>query len=153
MAYTSSFRQMKIHILPAKNISIFFVRSFHGEASFVGEKGEGNSSCFSLGAPTSSCRSSPVLPPVHMSFLTLVASELFLFSLPTAYIPFSKSDSIERQISQLGWFEDPHNHKPGKENVRYFNSSRYKTWRTKQTAGFLIAHRLMDPARKEHAEG
>lgn len=119
VAYTSSLRQMKIHILPAKNISIFFVRGFHGEASFVGEKEEDSSSCFSLGAPTSSWQSSPVLPPVHMSFRTLVASELFLFSLPTAHVPSSKSDSIEREISQAGWFEYTHNHKPGKENVRH----------------------------------
>ena len=46
-------------------------------------------------------------------------SELFLFSFPTAHVPSSKSDSIEREISQVGWFEYTHDHKPGKENVRH----------------------------------
>lgn len=30
----------------------------------------------------------------------------FLFSLHAAHIPFSKSYSIKREISQVGWFDD-----------------------------------------------
>ena len=54
---------------------------------------------------TSYCYVRPVLPTAHTSFLTLVASGLFLFSWHTAHFPFPKSDSIKREISQVGWFE------------------------------------------------
>lgn len=51
------------------------------------------------------CYFSPALPTAHTLVHTLVADGLFLLSLHAAHIPFPKSNSSKREISQVGWFD------------------------------------------------
>lgn len=72
---------------------------------------------FLLGAPTPSWQSSPILPRSTCHSVQFVASELFLFSLPTAYVLLKRL--LRGRLVRVGWLNILIIHKPGKENARH----------------------------------